>query len=86
MTDPNSFSPGCTEVLVADRLNALIAEVKERCYTDDLKRSPEFSTHKTDLETLGIIVSKYCRWNGNEIEIVALSAFEDSNFDAQIEY
>jgi len=34
----------------------------------------------TDAECLGLIVSKYFRWNGFEIGNVAMQALEDANF------
>ena len=59
---------------------------KEDIFTEDFKKSPAFNTEKTELEVLGIIVSKYCEWIGENIKDVAMAAFEDSNYhDANIE-
>lgn len=76
----------CSEIIINKKLGDLIKECKELFYTDDFKRSDAAKTEETELDTLGIIISKYCEFNANRIEKVALSAFEDSNFTATIEY
>lgn len=38
-----------------------------------------------DLETLGILVSKYCEWEGEKIIKVMLEALTDSNFHSLAE-
>ena len=40
----------------------------------------EFQSKASDTETLGVLVSQFCKWNGKAIFEVATSAFEDSNF------
>jgi len=40
----------------------------------------EFQNKVSDAETLGILVSQFCKWNGKDIFKVAYNAFEDSNF------
>jgi len=81
------YSEGSTERRIQEVLVPFIKEMKEKMYTEEFKRSEEFNSEQTELETLGCIISKYCEWDGTRIEVVALSAFEDSNFhDAIIEY
>jgi len=80
------YSEGSTERRIQEVLVPLIKEMKEKMYTDEFKRSDKFDTEETELETLGSIVSKYCEWDGERIETVSRSAFEDSNFDPIIEY
>ena len=55
-------------------LKELIQEAKKEIF------SPEYVDKATDSETLGIMISKYGKWNGGFIFEVATSAFEDSNF------
>jgi len=76
----------CSEYRIHQVLAPLVKEMKEQIFTDDFKRSEKFNTEETELEVLGIIVSKYCEWVGERIEVVSLAAFEDSNFNATIEY
>lgn len=76
----------CTEYRIHQVLAPLVKEMKEQIFTDDFKKSDEFKSEKTELETLGIIISKYCEWDGDRIEQVSLAAFEDSNYQATIEY
>jgi len=48
----------------------------------------EFQSQASDAETLGVLVSQFCKWNGKDIFKVATSAFEDSNlhnFNEQFE-
>lgn len=55
-------------------LEQLIQEAKKEIFT------PEYQDKATDAETLGVMVSKYAKWEGNFIFEVAKEAFEDSNF------
>lgn len=82
----NYYPVDSTEYRIQEVLVPLVKEIKEQIFTDEFKRSPEFNTEQTELEVLGIIVSKYCEWAGNRIEVVSRSAFEDSNFNPIIEY
>lgn len=68
-----------TEELIADTLPHIIKAAKDRIYTDDFKRSEEFNTKETDLKTLGILVSKFCKWDIGSIGTVYDAALEDSN-------
>lgn len=36
------------------------------------------------LETLGVLVSKYCEWYGESILRVAIAALEDANFRPEV--
>lgn len=83
---PDYYSEGSSERRIQEVLVPLVEEMKETIFTDDFKRSRDFNTEKTELEVLGYIIAKYCEWSGSRIEQVAMAAFEDSNFDAQIEY
>lgn len=80
MRNSKKFPTDSTEFLVINSLNELISRCKEKIYTPEFKASPEFKTEQTDIDTLGIIISKYCEWDGALIKDVAMSAFEDSNF------
>jgi len=76
----SNFPTDTLEYKVQEVLNKLINEVSNELYVDSFKRSDEFNTQETRLKTLGVILSKYCEWDGELIKEVALSAFEDSNF------
>lgn len=80
------YSEGSTERRIQEVLVPLIEEMKEKMYTEEFKKSADFKTEETELDVLGMIVSKYCEWDGNRIEAVSRAAFEDSNFDPIIEY
>lgn len=84
--DANYYSADSSEKRIQEVLVPLIKEMKEKMYTDEFKRSDDFKTEDTELNVLGMIVSKYCEWDGSRIETVSKAAFEDSNFDALIEY
>jgi len=66
--DPNSMEAHITKVL-----KPLIDEVKNDSYKDPSVIS--------DAEVLGLIVSKYHRWDGGDIAETAKSAFIDANYD-----
>ncbi len=84
--DKSYYPADTTEYRIQEVLVPLIKEMKEKMYTDEFKRSDDFKTEETELNVLGMIVSKYCEWDGSRIETVSKAAFEDSNFDALIEY
>lgn len=69
-----------SDELIHEKLSELIAEVTERFYTEEFKQKPGFKTRRTELATLGMIISKFTEWDGNEIEEIAQAAFEDSNY------
>lgn len=86
-TAPDYYSEGSSERRIQEVLVPLVKEMKELIFTDEFKKSPEFNSEDTELDVLGIIVSKYCEWVGKRIETVAISAFEDSNYsDVSINY
>jgi hypothetical protein len=70
-----------SEFLINQKLGALIKECKELIFTSEAKKSPDFNTEETELLTLGIIISKYCDWDGKAIKEAAIAAFCDSNFE-----
>jgi len=66
-----------TEQIIKDAIRPLIDEVKSIGWSVD--------TDPSDAEVLGVIVSKFVKWDAGRIMEVAHSAFEDANFDARIE-
>ncbi len=76
----NDYPKVSSEYLIQVELTKLINKVAEQLYTDDFKRSSAYGTPENQLDTLGIIVSKFCKWDGDAIADVAQSAFEDANF------
>jgi hypothetical protein len=58
-------------------LETLIAEEKEKIWND-----PETAD---DHETLGILISKFSKWEGETIIKTFLAALEDSNFHSLAE-
>ena len=56
------------------RLQEIINDAKKEYFVE------EHQTKASDEETLGILISKFCQWNGNKIFRVSYNAFEDSNF------
>lgn len=82
----STFPKTSTEYLIQTTLNELIDKCGEKIYTPEFKQTEEYNTSENKLKTLGIIISKYCEWSGENIETVSLAAFEDSNLDATIEY
>jgi hypothetical protein len=69
-----------SEQIVDRELNKLIQAAGEIIYTEEFKKSNRYNTEENKLQTLGLIVSKYCRWDGDSIKAVAEAAFEDANF------
>ena len=53
-------------------INPLLEQVRQQSFVKGYEA--------TDAECLGLVVSKFFRWNGYEIGKVAIEAFEDSNF------
>jgi hypothetical protein len=58
---------------VEERLDALISELEEHIFS--VKVSKE--------EMLGVILAKYCRWDGSKILTIAKQALEDANFHTE---
>ncbi len=65
-----------SEQLIRETLRALIDKVASMGWSPDANPSDE--------EVLGVIVSKFIKWDAAAIARVAHSAFEDSNFKARI--
>src|SRR5581483_1349632 len=55
---------------VEERLDALISELEGH----------NFSVKVSKEEVLGVILAKYCRWDGPKILTIAIQALEDANF------
>lgn len=58
---------------VEDRLDALISELEGHIF--NIKVSKE--------EVLGVILAKYCRWDGPRILDIAIHALDDANFHTE---
>lgn len=63
---------------IKDSLDILIDEAFELIFTEDFKKTT--SAEKEKMEVLGIIISKYCEWDGVDIMKAFKSALTDSNF------
>ena len=61
-------------VTLEKRLQEIINDAKKIYFVE------EHQTKASDEETLGILISKFCQWNGDKIFRVSYNAFEDSNF------
>jgi hypothetical protein len=57
---------------IKQKLKQLIEEQKKQSFTDPSTTS--------DSDAMGIMLSQYFDWDGNEIFNSSYSAFEDSNF------
>jgi hypothetical protein len=57
------------------KLEALIEEAREDFYVDPKNNADRDS----QLEVLGALVSNFCNWDYDEIELVVKSMLEDSN-------
>lgn len=62
------------EINIHNKLTPLIQECRNSWIEEDVR--DEF----TNEEILGMIVSKFCKWDGTRILKVSAEAFEDSNF------
>ena len=86
MLNSKPTSNPSVENTINKKLGDLIKECKNEIFTKDFLASDKAKTEETELETLGIIISKYCEFIGTNIQTVALAAFEDSNYsDATVE-
>ena len=68
--------------VLEDRITAtlapFIAECKKEIYL------PAYQAKTSDAEALGVIVSKYFRWTGDDIIKAFLSALEDANYSTLV--
>ncbi|HNG68615.1 MAG TPA: hypothetical protein PLP63_06705 [Saprospiraceae bacterium] len=64
---------------IAALFAGMIDRAKQIIYTEEFKRSEEYHTEETNLKTLGILVSKFCKWDIGNIVTVYDAALEDSN-------
>tara|TARA_R100001510_G_C7651316_1_gene208975 strand:+ start:1830 stop:2117 length:288 start_codon:yes stop_codon:yes gene_type:complete len=62
-----------SEDIIAYYLPTLLAAIKEKSFVDGYEA--------TDEEALGLVVSKFCKWDALSITQVAAEAYEDANFD-----
>lgn len=67
-------SKDSTEYLIDQELQPLIEKVRNRAIM------PDYRYKFSDYDVFGLIVSKYCRWDFNNLKTVMVSALEDSNF------
>ena len=68
---PGEFS--IREKDIKDRLKSVVQDIKELGYTIS-------ASQVKDTDALGGLVSKFCKWNGDNIYEVSYRAFEDSNY------
>lgn len=61
---------------IAEQFKPLIDEAKKVIFEED------YQDKVSDEEVLGILVSKFCKWDGIKIGEVCTTAFEDSNFNS----
>ena len=62
-----------TDRMIASVMPTLLNAIKEKAFV---------AGHKaTDAEALGLVVSKFCKWDAGSILAVASEALEDANFD-----
>tara|TARA_Y100001936_G_C15508486_1_gene376791 strand:+ start:212 stop:454 length:243 start_codon:yes stop_codon:yes gene_type:complete len=61
-----------TDEIVNAVIPQLVTAIKEKAYVNGYKA--------TDAEALGLVVSKFCKWDRGDILNVACEALEDSNF------
>ncbi len=62
-----------TDEMIAQVLPTLLDAIKEKAYVNGYKAS--------DTEALGLVVSKFTKWDLGAILNVAAEALEDANFD-----
>jgi hypothetical protein len=63
-----------TDEMIAQVLPTLLDAIKEKAYVNGYKAS--------DTEALGLVVSKFTKWDLGAILNVTSEALEDANFDA----
>ena len=59
---------------IENKLKNILDEAKKEYFVDDYVSKASYE------ETLGLLISKFCKWHGDKIFKVSTSAFEDSNF------
>jgi len=74
MTHLNLDTNQSTDEMIAAVLPTLLTAIKEKAFVAGYKA--------TDAEALGLVVSKFSKWDAETITEVAAEALEDSNFDA----
>ena len=57
---------------IKETLKPLLDEVKKKCFVDGYEAD--------DTEALGLVISKYLRWNGHEIMLTTFAGLEDANY------
>ena len=60
-----------TDETIANVIPKLLETIKAKAFVNEA----------TDEEALGLVVSKFCKWDSLAITQVAAEAYEDSNFD-----
>lgn len=63
-----------TDAMVAAIMPTLLTAIKQKAFVKGYEA--------TDAEALGLVVSKFCKWDAEAITEVAAEAFEDANFDS----
>ena len=62
-----------TDETIANVIPQLLDIIKDKAFVKGYKAS--------DAEALGLVVSKFCKWDAGSILAVTSEALEDSNFD-----
>lgn len=62
------------EKVIHQVIGGLVRVVKEDSFTDEARNVPTS-------DALGLILSKFCEWDGEMIVKTAVAALEDANFD-----
>lgn len=57
---------------INETLKPLLDEVKKKCFVDGYEAG--------DVEALGLVLSKYLKWDGHRIMFTALASLEDANY------
>ena len=62
-----------SDKMIAAVMPALLSAIKDKAFVEHYEA--------TDEEALGLVVSKFCKWNAIAITEVAVEAYEDSGYD-----
>jgi len=73
MTHLNLDTNQSTDEMIAAVLPTLLTAIKEKAFVKGYKA--------TDAEALGLVVSKFSKWDAGSILAVTSEALEDANFD-----
>ena len=65
-------SKGGEVMTINEKLHQLIQEMKAKAFIN-----PDTAN---DTDALGIMISQYCKWQGDDIFDVSYNAFEDANY------